>query len=186
MIPQRQVSQATLKPCAQCPWRTANQGRRHPGGWYTKANLRRLWAGLRRGVDMTCHPTDPDNEVTDEMVAQGVKRPPETARTNECAGALVLKQREFMRYQALVDAYPDETPAQIMRRYRQAHPRGLTRDGLVQVLSRAMFDGTPMGARLPMAKPNLNQQGIGHPDLVPWTPGEGNRLADETSQRGAL
>jgi hypothetical protein len=29
-------------------------------GWYTKANLQRLWAGMRRGEDMTCHPTDPD------------------------------------------------------------------------------------------------------------------------------
>lgn len=65
--PARKVAEAsTAGPCAQCPWRTSNQGKRHPDGWYTKANLRRLWAGLRRGERMTCHPTDPANPVSDK------------------------------------------------------------------------------------------------------------------------
>lgn len=68
------VKPATQHPCVHCPWRAANQGKPHPGGWYTKANLQRLWAGMRRGGDMTCHPTDPAIPVP-----EGIRPAPEGA-----------------------------------------------------------------------------------------------------------
>lgn len=54
-----QVRPACALACLACPWRLSNQGRPTPGGWYTRRNLDRLWAGLRRGTRMSCHPTDP-------------------------------------------------------------------------------------------------------------------------------
>ena len=56
---------AAKSPCQACPWRVENHGKRHPDGWYTKANLRRLWSGIRRGEEMSCHPTDPSNPVSE-------------------------------------------------------------------------------------------------------------------------
>lgn len=172
MTARTSVSPATRQPCAHCPWRISNQGKPHPDGWYTKKNLRRLWVGMRRGERMTCHPTDPDNPVTPKAIARGYKPAPENARTNECAGALILQQREYMRFQAIVESLsPTERIGDAMRRYRAAHPRGLTRDGLVALVERAMFGGSPLD-NLAMTKPDLNQDDVGHPDLVPWTTDE--------------
>ena len=43
------------EPCSDCPWRIANHGRRHPGGFFRKDNLRRLWNQIRKGGGMqTC------------------------------------------------------------------------------------------------------------------------------------
>lgn len=158
------VHPASPRPCAHCPWRVANQGKRHPGHWYTKANLRRLWSGLRRGEDMTCHPTDPEMDVP-----EGLPTVPETARTTVCTGALVLKQREFMRFQRIVEAHEDWSLRQVHAEYRHQHPRGLTLDGLRSLLEESVFGGTPLGG-VGMTRPNLNLPGIGHPDLVPWNP----------------
>lgn len=155
------VRSSTGTPCAQCPWRTSNQGKRHPGGWYTKANLRRLWVGMRRGEAMTCHPTDPNNPVPD-----GVKPAPENAQTIECAGALILQQRELRRFEAICRELPEgDTGA--LKLYRKAHPRGLTREGLILMAQRIMFGGTPLSTRPSMPFTDLDQP-VGHPDLVPW------------------
>lgn len=155
------VAAATLHPCVHCPWRAANQGKPHPDGWYAKANLRRLWARLRRGADMTCHPTDPDNPVPD-----GTRPAPAGATTLECAGSLILKQREFMRFQRLAQDHPGE--ADPFRLYRQQHPRGLTRDGLLAVAERAMFGGTPLAGSVEMTRPDLNEPGISAPGVADW------------------
>lgn len=145
-------------PCAACPWRTANQGRRHPDGWYTKANLRRLWAGLRRGERMTCHPTDPDNPTP-----PGVAGPAEGHPTRECAGALVLVQREAQRLGELVEAGGN------LADYRRDHPRGLTRVGMAQVFANLQWGGVMPGT-LEMAKVDLNTPGISAPGVVDWEP----------------
>jgi hypothetical protein len=145
---------AALVPCQACPWRLANQGRRHPGGWYTAANLRRLWAGLRRGEDMSCHPTDPANPVPD-----GWRQVPPDTRTRECAGALILKQREVMVLQEVYGSDP--------RAYRRGRPHGLTSQGVLAVVERAIFGGGPIGG-IVMTRPNLNEPGIGYPPLGPW------------------
>lgn len=152
------VQPAKPMACAHCPWRTSNQGKRHAGHWYTKANLRRLWGGLRRGESMTCHPTDPNNPVPD-----GMKPVPANARTSECTGALILQQRELMRFQKIANTDPDDA----LRAYRRAFPRGMTREGLGAIVSRGVFGGTPFGGAA-MSKPNLNDADIGHPDLQPW------------------
>lgn len=72
--------------CATCPWRTANQGKPHPAGWFRKSNLLRLWAGLRSGraPGMICHSTDPKN------VEYGGDANVKPGHESECGGALYL------------------------------------------------------------------------------------------------
>lgn len=67
------TQQAAPHACSACPWRLANQGKRHPDGWYAKANLSRLWSRLRRGEAMSCHPSDPNNEVSEKAQALGLQ-----------------------------------------------------------------------------------------------------------------
>lgn len=151
------TSSANPKPCAHCPWRTANHGKRHPDGWYTTANRRRLWAKLRTGDSMSCHPTDPNNPVP-----EGVKPVPEGTEVYECTGALILQQREAVRFQAICEmggGFSD---------YRKQWPMGLTRTGLLVVVQRFMFRGTRL-AGVPMSTPSLNEP-VGHPPLGEWRP----------------
>lgn len=147
--------------CKACPWRLANQGKRHPDGWYTKRNLARLWAGLRRGGNMSCHPTDPRNPVSDQAQARGYHPAPDHAEVRECVGSLVLRQREV----TLLDRDHKGDPA----RYRAARPRGLTRDGIASVIERLLFGGTIIGGA-PMPLPDLNDPDIGYGPLGNWTP----------------
>lgn len=151
------TDQVTPTACLACPWRLANQGTAHPDGWYTQKNLSRLWARLRRGGDMSCHPTDPTVPISDKAKAAGYRIAPEHAEVRECVGAHVLKQRELMRAQD----YP--TPAA----YRRANPLGLTREGLAAILSRAIFGSTPLDGRT-MPIPDLNDPDIGHRPLGEW------------------
>lgn len=141
-------------PCAQCPWRTSNHGKRHPDGWYTKANRQRLWAGLRRGDPMTCHPTDPENPVP-----LGTRAVPETVQTKECAGAIILQQREVWYWQHLFKGD--------FQVYRKARPFGLTRDGLAAMVSRLIFGGVPVVGGPAISRPNLNEP-VSHPPLGVW------------------
>lgn len=159
----RPLHPATDHPCAACPWLTANHGKPHPHGWYLLKNLRRLWRELRRGQTMSCHPTDPDN-----VVPPGAAEPPPDAATRECAGALVLMQRETMRMQRAAEAAQAAGAKDGLARYRHAHPKGLTRGGICEVVARATMGGTPFGG-LAMARPDLNLP-VSHPDLVPWDP----------------
>lgn len=122
--------------CAQCPWRLENQGKRHRHGFYTKANLRRLWAGIRRGERMTCHPTDP---AMAEF--EGYEGTAERELTHECVGALVLAQREVMRFQWACEAAAREGARDGYARYRRMFPRGLLREGFAVIVSATMFVG---------------------------------------------
>jgi hypothetical protein len=149
------------KACRACPWRLSNQGKRHPDGWYTKANLARLWAGLRRGQSMSCHPTDPDNLVSEQAQAHGYKLAPDHAEVRECTGALILAQREAMRLDRDYGGDP--------KAYRRARTRGLTRDGIAALIERVMFGGTFIGGA-PMPRPDLNDADIGHSPLGEWFP----------------
>jgi hypothetical protein len=162
MTERKALAPAHRKPCAQCPWRTENQGKRHPHSFYTKANLRRLWRGLRDGERMTCHPTDP---TMDEF--EGYEATAEREVTHECAGALILIQREIMRFSDAAKEAEAEGAKDGLRRYRSRFPRGLTKNGIAAHLWNAMVAGP---THLTAARPNLNEPGIGHPDIPEWTP----------------
>ncbi len=146
---------ASPLPCESCPWRTANQGKRHAGHWYTTANLKRLWAGLRRGVSMSCHPTDPRNPLPPDCAPL-----PEGVKTHECTGALILQQREFMVYQ---DGFRRDVAA-----YRTARPLGMTLAGLRAIVERQVLGGVPLIGCVKMSHPDLGQEGVGHSPLDGW------------------
>jgi hypothetical protein len=131
------VAAAMKSPCSHCPWRLSNRGKKiktkgMPYGWYTKKNLQRLWAGLRTGEapGMTCHPTDPDNEVPEHW-----KEVPKETQTKECAGALLLIIREIKLLEKDVDGY------------LKSKRRGLTKAGLTWwAMGRCgPAAGTPLG-----------------------------------------
>lgn len=147
------VKLANPRACAACPWRLSNQGTRHPGGWYTKANLRRLWSKLRTGERMTCHPTDSENPLP-----PGYKPVAATAVTHECTGATILQEREYMRFQNIALARPPGSHDGF-RIYRQQHPHGLTRDGVAEIINAVLFGG--VWAR-GIAKPDLSDPDVGY------------------------
>lgn len=140
--------------CKDCPWRLSNQGKRHPDGWYTKRNLTRLWALLRTGETMSCHPTDPGNPVSEAAQAAGYRPAPSYSKPRECTGALVLVQREVMVMQ-------DHGS---VAEYRRARPRGLRTSAFGWIVERLIFGGVVAPA---MAKPDLNDPDVGAPWL-PW------------------
>ena len=80
------------KPCAQCPWRRSNQGKKHAFGFYTKANLRRLWNQVRGGGNaQSCHLTDPSHP---DHIAVGAKADSEA---RECPGSVIVVKREIAK-----------------------------------------------------------------------------------------
>jgi hypothetical protein len=156
-----EVKSACPKPCSSCPWRLANQGSKpDPHKFYTKANLTRLWRGLRNGARMSCHPTDP-------RMAEfaGYEALADREVTHECAGALVVVQREMMKFQDIAQANPGGRT--MLKDYKQQHPKGLTRDGLVALVERSVFGGTGLD-RVKMALPDLNDTEIGYDVLGAW------------------
>lgn len=131
----RVMAKCSPRACAHCPWRESNQGKRTPGHYYTAANLRRLWTGLRTGdaPGMTCHPTDPNNPVP-----EGCPAVPEGTETKECTGSLLLVMRELKMIEKFGDVMP----------YLRMRGRvGLSKDGVVHwVLGRVKLGGTIMGS----------------------------------------
>jgi hypothetical protein len=145
---------APPKPCSDCPWWRGKAGR-HPLGLDYEERRTALWDHLRegRGV-MTCHKTDP--RLTERYPAAGVRadRVP-----HECAGSLVLVQREL----ALFRAEHDSDPAS----YCEARPHGLTRRGIAVWLA---LHGDAGLAQLPPAdgvkRPPLDLEvDVGHKPL---------------------
>jgi len=124
-------------PCEHCPWRLSNHGKRTPWGFYTKANLTRLWNQIRRGgKGQSCHPTDPSHK---DHIEAGAKP---GANPQECAGAIILVRREFAAAADETGKINDETLA----RYKRDRKDGLTRSGLIYwLLSRLQLGGTPFG-----------------------------------------
>jgi hypothetical protein len=76
----------TLRVCESCPFLKRNHRQRHDAGWYTVANLRRLWNGLRtsNAPGMVCHSTDPESKF------YGGKGDVKPGKKSECAGVLLL------------------------------------------------------------------------------------------------
>lgn len=133
-------------PCTNCPWRPENHGKRTPWGFYTRANVRRLWGQIRRGGAQSCHPTDPNHP---DHVAAGAK-PGSTPQ--ECAGSVLLILREAEKLAKLGkdgNTIDDQAVYQYLRRY----PDGLSKTGIAYwILGRMKFGGVPFfgsGPKLP-------------------------------------
>lgn len=84
--------------------------------------------------------------------------------THECAGALVLQQREVTEFQDIALADPK---GPTLKTYRKLRPKGMTRNGLASVISRAMFRGTMLSGT-DMSSPDLNDKEIGYDVLGMW------------------
>ncbi len=152
------VEPACPVPCKHCPWRLANQGSKpDPHRFYTPGNLARLWKGLRAGARMSCHPTDPRMAEF-----EGYEDQADREVTNECAGALVLVQREWMVFQKMCEA--DPKGKRTLQLYRKQRPNGLLREGLVAIMERAMLGGTVLNP-VAMSRPNLADEEIGYPAI---------------------
>ena len=140
------MSEATSSPCDACPWRLKNQGKKTPWGFYTKANLTRLWNELRSGgTPQSCHPTDPSHP---DHCAAGAKP---GAKPKECAGSVILVLREMQ-----LMAEPDGTIAEegLARYRRERRARGLKYPNGIRywLLDRYQFGGVPLvgGSKLPI------------------------------------
>jgi len=144
--------------CDACPWRKSNQGKRTSGGWYTKRNLRRLWAGLRTGEapGMTCHPTDPDNPPSDAGA-----QAPEDAQTKECYGSVLLVVRELKVAEGLHAEHQERT-AQV---YRKVRPKGLTRAGIAHWIFRFAVNAPFLTGGPPLPSTFTEDADIQHPDF---------------------
>lgn len=155
-----EVAPALESPCGACPWRTSNQGRQHPNGWYTKRNLSRLWGGMRRGEAMTCHPTDPSNPMPD-----GWREVPADAVTRECAGYQTMILREWSIIERITLLPGNMT--HVLQLYRRLRPRGLTEIGVAALIERTMYAGTPLSHHWhKLTSQDLDAE-VSYPDL-PW------------------
>lgn len=138
-------------PCAQCPWRRENQGKKHKHGFYTKANLRRLWNQIRDGgAPQSCHLTDPSHP---DHVSAGAK-PAATAQ--ECPGAVIVVLREVK--QMATENNVIEAP-RIEQYLRDRKKHGLKKSGIQYwVVQRIAFGGVPLigSPKLPDVEDDMN------------------------------
>ena len=128
------------QPCENCPWRTANHGKRTTYRFFTKANRQRLWNQIRRGEGIqSCHQTDPSHP---DHVATGTKL---TATPHECMGSVILVVRELDR---LVEGDWDQVvePGHCDRYLASDRNRrfGLRKSGLLYYLMNRQMN-PPMG-----------------------------------------
>ena len=152
-------------PCDGCPWRVANHGKRTPWGFFTKANMRRLWNEIRKAaggaVAQSCHPTDPSHP---DHVAAGAK-PGSTPR--ECAGSIILVWRELRKLQqaATGETVGKEHVAAYLAENKRS---GLTEAGLMHwLVGRMQLGGTVFGTgpKLPtVTVAQLDDPEVGRPD----------------------
>ena len=147
-------------PCSACPWRITNHGKKNEWGFYTKANVRRLWNQIR-GADrsgechpQSCHPTDPGHP---DHIAAGAKP---GSVPKECPGSVILVYRELEKLKAIADGktiQPEHVDV-----YLKRHKDGLTKRGLLYwMMERMVYGGVPFigGPKLPAV--DVNEEGIG-------------------------
>ena len=142
---------STVGVCATCPWRVCNQGKRHPAKWYTIKNLRRLWNGIRTGEapGMVCHSTDPESKE------YGSTKPvPETAKTQECGGVLIMVFRHFKELGVL-------NPKEYKAKYPKTYLKTL---GIATWVERKMISPTFGANPVPEVTFSGKPEEIGHPD----------------------
>lgn len=128
-------------PCAQCPWRKSNHGKPHKFGFYTKANLRRLWNQIRGGgKPQSCHLTDPSHPD------HGAKP---SAKAQECPGAVIIVLREVGK---MADDKKLINSDGVSRYLRERKKFGLKKSGVLYwVVERIQMAGVPFlgGEKLP-------------------------------------
>jgi hypothetical protein len=133
-------------PCPQCPWRTANHGKRHFGGFYSKANLTRLWNQVRGGgAPQSCHLTDPSHA---DHIKAGCSQ---DAQARECPGSVILILRE-LRSMANAGDEPNIIDVQAIDAYLKRRRKGLKKTGILYwLVSRYHMGGVPVlgGPKLP-------------------------------------
>jgi len=78
---------------------------------------------------------------------------------NECTGALVVVQREWMVFQGMCEADPK---GKTLQQYRKLRPNGLMRSSLIALMERAVFGGSVLNP-VAMSRPNLGDVKIGYP-----------------------
>ncbi|MDA4131846.1 MAG: hypothetical protein OK454_01795 [Thaumarchaeota archaeon] len=143
------------KPCQQCPWRLANQGKKHKHAFYTKANLRRLWGQIRRGGGaQSCHLTDPSHP---DHIDAGAKP---GAKAQECPGSVIVVLREVTKM-----AEGNEVTNDGVKKYLAMRKKnGLTKRGILfWVVSRIQFGGVPMIGGLKLPEVDVTDKEIGLP-----------------------
>lgn len=149
-----------LSPCSACPWRTANHLKRHKFGFYTKANLTRLWNGIRGGEPQSCHPTDPSHP---DHVACGAK--PGTTPA-ECAGSVILVMREIAAIAAHSADKLTIGDAGIVA-YLAARKKGLTKSGVLRwVVQRLGLGGVPVVGGEPLPRVDAADKRISLPTFL--------------------
>jgi hypothetical protein len=155
------IIQAAPRPCAQCPWRTRNQTRVDRHGFYSLANLQRLWEGLRDGERMACHPTDPAMaEFT------GYEQTASRRQTHECAGALVLIHRELHR---LHTATKQTAPGDALALYRDTVGElALTSKGIASHAFALLAGRPPLCGGVEVRRVDLTDADSAMPGLPGW------------------
>jgi hypothetical protein len=137
IVPQVRQPAIKGKACAQCPWRLSNQGKRHEFGFYTAANLRRLWKQVRGGdAAQSCHLTDPSHP---DHVAVGAKP---GAKAQECPGSVILIRREIQVLAEMGGGVVGTKEG--LARYFKERRKGLTKKGVLYwVIQRIQFGHVP-------------------------------------------
>lgn len=147
----------TLVPCDQCPWRKSNQLKKHKYGFFSKANLTRLWRGIRTGNTMSCHKTDTGHP---DHVACGAKGD----QPVECAGAVIVALQEC-EYLAGSDGHV--TPER-QEQYKAKHGRRrFTMDAVMYwIFARIQMAGVPFVGGTPLPSVKVDDPAIGLPDFL--------------------
>lgn len=146
------------KPCDQCPWRLANQGKKHPFKFYTISNLRRLWNQIRKGGGaQSCHLTDPSHP---DHVAVGAKP---NAKAKECPGSVIVVLREIGR---MADDNR-EVNSESMAAYFKRRKKGITKQGaLYWIVQRIQMGGVPFVGGPKMIAVDESDEEIGLPECL--------------------
>lgn len=144
--------------CPSCPWAGENQLKKpDPFSFYTKKNLLRLWRQLRTGENrQSCHLTDPTN---DDHIKAGCAL---NAKIHECAGSVVLLQRELV----IVGGPERIISPEGADAYLATRRMGLTRAGLLANVMRLTHPGVPLIGGVPFPVVDVANPRVVLPDFL--------------------
>lgn len=150
--------------CSTCPFRLKNQGvesaliraTTHSSNWDYSATR-----GIRHGDPMVCHvgtpSSDPAGQMQSARTSDWVRNNPPALRP--CVGALVVAERELVRYYRTGRLGPNSLSAKGLRRW-------LARLWSPAPTARA-FRAMPRSHVLMAMHPALGDVEIGHPEACP-------------------